>query len=88
MRLIRIFSSNVRRNRQMLRITQEQLAALSGLHVTYINAIERGRRNISLDNVERIATAMNIEPYKLFIEKAIDAEWQEEEGCNGRTEKK
>ncbi|MHB1515247.1 MAG: helix-turn-helix domain-containing protein [Acidiferrobacteraceae bacterium] len=40
--------------------TQEQLAAASGLHRTYISSVERGRRNVGLDNVERLAHAFGI----------------------------
>lgn len=48
-------------------ISQEALADLAGLHRTYISAIERERRNISIDNIENIAAALNIEPYQLFL---------------------
>ncbi|MHB1950808.1 MAG: helix-turn-helix domain-containing protein [Acidiferrobacteraceae bacterium] len=40
--------------------TQEQLAAASGLHRTYISSVERGRRNVGLDNVERLAQAFGL----------------------------
>jgi transcriptional regulator with XRE-family HTH domain len=41
------------------------------LHRTYISAIEREKRSIALDNVQKIADALEIETYKLFIETDI-----------------
>lgn len=65
--LIHIFASNVKHYRLEKSLSQEKLAELSGLHRTYISALERERRNISIDNVEKIAFALNIDPYRLFI---------------------
>ena len=69
MDIIRVFGSNVRRYRELKEISQEKLAELSGLHRTYISDIERFQRSISLSNVQKIADALEIEPFKLFIEK-------------------
>jgi transcriptional regulator with XRE-family HTH domain len=44
--------------RQTKALSQEQLADLCGLHRTYIGSVERGERNISIDNMERIAEAL------------------------------
>ncbi len=67
MTLMNIFANNVRKYRIQNDISQEKLAELSGLHRTYISAIECERRNISIDNIEKIASALNVEPYKLFM---------------------
>ena len=67
MNIIKVFAQNVKHYRQLLDISQEMLAEKTGLHRTYISAIERGRRSISLENVQRLADALEIETYKLFI---------------------
>lgn len=68
MDIIRIFGSNVRHYRQATGLSQEAFAERCGLHRTYISAIECYRRSIALENVQRIADALEIEPYKLFME--------------------
>ena len=55
-----IFGLQVRRYRKKKGISQEELASLSELHRTYIGAIERGERNVSLNNVERIASSLDV----------------------------
>jgi len=47
-------------------ISQEELAFQSGLDRTYISGIERGTRNPSLKNIEKIAKALKISPAELF----------------------
>jgi transcriptional regulator with XRE-family HTH domain len=42
------------------------LAELAGLHRTYVGSVERGERNISIDNIERLAKALGIEPADLL----------------------
>lgn len=67
MEICKQFGKNVRKYRKNLGISQEELADLSGLHRTYISALERGLRSISLANIQKIARALKIETYKLFI---------------------
>jgi len=66
MNLMHTFAVNVKYYRQLKEISQEKLAELSGLHRTYISAIERERRNISVDNIEKIAVALGIDAYLLL----------------------
>ena len=55
----RVFGENLRRYRQALGISQEDLAEKAGLHRTYIGSVERGERNVSIDNMERLAIAVD-----------------------------
>lgn len=68
MDIVKVFGTNVRRYRNEKGISQEKLAELSGLHRTYISDVERFQRSISLENIQRIADALEIEVYKLFWE--------------------
>lgn len=56
-----IFAENLRRQRRARGLSQEELADLAGLHRTYVGSVERGERNISIDNIERLARSLKIE---------------------------
>lgn len=49
-------------------ISQERLADLSELHRTYISDIELGKRNVSIDNIEKIADALDMKISDIFLE--------------------
>lgn len=66
MNIIEVFSSNVRFYRMKLKLSQEALAEKANLHRTYISDIERGQRNVYLENIYNIAVALEIEPYMLL----------------------
>ena len=57
-----IFGANVRRRRELVGLSQEDLSELCELHRTYIGAIERGERNLGLINIVRIADALSVAP--------------------------
>jgi len=64
--ILKGFGEAVRRERRRRGLSQEALAAESGLHRTYISSVERGDRNISLVNIHRIAKALAVEPSDLI----------------------
>lgn len=66
MDIIRVFSQNVRKYRLQKEMSQEELADKANLHRTYISAVECERRSIALENIQRIADALEIETYLLF----------------------
>jgi transcriptional regulator with XRE-family HTH domain len=57
---------NIRKYREKLGWKQESLAIKAGLHRAYIGQIERGEKNIGLQNLEKIAKALGINIQKLF----------------------
>lgn len=61
MTLRQTFAANVRALRKAKGWSQEELADRSGLHRTYVSSIERGLRNVSLDNIEVLAKALGEE---------------------------
>ena len=73
MDIVRVFGRNLKKYRTAMGLSQEAFAEKCGLHRTYISAIECYRRSIALENVQRIADALEIEPYKLFLEEHIIA---------------
>lgn len=64
----KIFARNLREIRVKQGLSQEELADIAGLHRTYVGSVERGERNISIDNMERLATALKINIQDLLID--------------------
>jgi transcriptional regulator with XRE-family HTH domain len=62
------FGKNLRRLREKRGVSQEALANDAGLDRTYVSSVERGRRNVSLENIGRLAKALNINITELFRE--------------------
>lgn len=61
-----ILARNLRRLRTATGVSQEELAARAGLHRTYISSVERGQRNVSLENIFAIARALGCDPRELI----------------------
>lgn len=60
------FGQKVREERQKLNLSQEELADKAGVHRTYIGMIERAEKNITLENIEKIAKALGKSIASLF----------------------
>jgi transcriptional regulator with XRE-family HTH domain len=60
------FGFAVKTRREELNLTQEDLAEKAGIHRTYVSDIERGSRNLSLINIERLAAALSMSLADLF----------------------
>ncbi|MDH6277226.1 transcriptional regulator with XRE-family HTH domain [Aurantimicrobium minutum] len=60
------FGDRIRALRSEQGLSQEEFAHEIGLDRTYIGGVERGERNVSLDNIHRIASALDVSPSELF----------------------
>ena len=60
------FGRRVRVLRVTRGMSQEDLADAAGVHRTYVSSLERGLRNVGLDNVYALADALGVEPSELF----------------------
>lgn len=63
------FGNRIRELRVAKGLSQEELAALAGVHRTYIGMIERAEKNITLSNIQRIAGALEVDIGTLFADK-------------------
>ena len=71
--ILGLLGRNIRSRRTARHLSQEQLAARSGLHRTYIGGVERGERNITVENLERIANALEVAPAELLARSSEPA---------------
>ena len=65
-------ASNMRSLRAGLGMSQEALADLGGLHRTYVGSVERSERNVSLDNIEKLAQALNVDITDLLADNSAE----------------
>jgi len=61
-----VLAANLRRQRASLGLSQEALADEAILHRTFVGAVERCERNISIDNIEKLAKALKVEAWELL----------------------
>ena len=64
--LRQVLATNMRKLRAARGLTQEALAYDSGMDRTYLGSVERAERNVSIDNIARIAKALNVEAWRLL----------------------
>jgi len=62
------FGTTVRRLRDQRGYSQEELAERAGLHRNYVGGVERGERNVGLENIVRLARALSVRPGELFLD--------------------
>jgi transcriptional regulator with XRE-family HTH domain len=66
-KLILVVAKNLLHYRKRANLTQEQLGWKAGLHPTYLGRVERGEDTISVNNLEKLAKALKIQPNLLLI---------------------
>jgi len=64
--LLSIFGNHLREIRKSKNLSQENLAEKAGIHRTYVGMIERGEKNITILNIIKISSALEIPPYILL----------------------
>lgn len=65
--MLKVIGQRIRDLRKQLGLSQEQLAEIAGLHFSYIGGIERGEKNVTILNLEKIATALGVPFFDLFL---------------------
>lgn len=60
------FGDKIRKIREQQGLSQDKLAFQSGIHRTWIWIVERGQRNLTLENIEKLAKALNVPIEELF----------------------
>jgi transcriptional regulator with XRE-family HTH domain len=66
-----LFALNMKRVRLEKKLTQEKVAEGADLHPNYVSSVERGERNISICNIERIADALGVPMTELLTEPSL-----------------
>jgi len=64
--VLQLFGDRIKELRLMKKLSQEELAEKAGLHRTYIGMVERGERNISLKNIQKLSNALETNIYNIF----------------------
>lgn len=64
-----VLAKNMRRLRAARGFSQEALAHECGINRTYLSSVERSERNVSIDNIARIALGLGVEPWTLLRDR-------------------
>ena len=80
--LLSAFGGAVRSLRLARGLSQESLAEAARLHVTYISSLERGRRNVSLVNIDRLSRALEVDLVALMA--AVESKRLDDHSSAGR----
>ncbi|HHD10878.1 MAG TPA: XRE family transcriptional regulator, partial [Deltaproteobacteria bacterium] len=70
MDILKAFGRRLHRIRELRGLTQEELEERSGVNTKYISAIERGQKNITIQTAQKLACALEVELYELFLFQA------------------
>jgi len=62
------FGARLRQLRDERGYSQEELAERAGLHRNYVGGVERGERNVALENIVKLAKALSVKPDELFAD--------------------
>ena len=62
------FGTTLRKLRNERGYSQEELAERAGLHRNYVGGVERGERNVGLENILKLAKALSVLPQELFAD--------------------
>jgi transcriptional regulator with XRE-family HTH domain len=68
-KLRQVLAKNIRQLRNDLGVSQEELAHRAKVHRTFVGAVERSEQNISIDNIEKIAKALEVKPHQLLLDE-------------------
>jgi transcriptional regulator with XRE-family HTH domain len=64
--ILKLVGTRIRDLRKLRGLSQEALAEKAGFNISYIGFIERAERNVSMKNLEKIASALDVGVYELF----------------------
>ena len=76
--ILHIIAVKLRAHRRRLGFSQEELAERSGLHRTYVGAIERGERNLTILNLEKLAMALRVDVQELLSTDTSSEEYNDD----------
>lgn len=80
--IYKIIGDNIRKHRQKLELTQENLADMSNISINFLGQIERATKKASMETIYKIATALKIPVAEIFAETDNQLEIKEDSSFN------